>query len=138
MSHFPPPIRTPLYWCFPFLIEKGEIFTWGNGSNGKLGHGDGDTRYKYTFDALILIRSLSRFIQLLVTFSTNSRFQPTQISECFDGKRVLSVSCGYTHTACTAAIRPTGSFVKKCMGCKKKFSIIQVINLKLRVIYNKL
>ena len=74
MSHFPPPIRSPLYRCFPFLIEKGEIFTWGNGSNGKLGHGDGDTRYKYTFDALILIRSLSRFIQLLVIIAL---FQPT-------------------------------------------------------------
>ncbi|CAB3977730.1 ultraviolet-B receptor UVR8-like [Paramuricea clavata] len=78
------------------VSEKGEIFTWGNGSDGKLGHGD-----------------------------DSSRFQPTQISECFDGKRVMSVSCGSAHTACTAAIRPRGSLVRKCMGCQKKFSIIQ-------------
>jgi hypothetical protein len=41
----------------------------------------------------------------------------------------MSVSCGFAHTACTAAIRPRGSLVRKCMGCQKKFSIIQVRNL---------
>lgn len=117
---------------FSFLLEKGEIFTWGNGSNGKLGHGDDDSRYnKRVFHT----QSASAIPILIIKIF---RFQPTQISECFDGKRVMSVSCGFTHTACTAAIRSTGSFVKKCMGCKKKFSIIQVINLELRVACNQL
>lgn len=31
--------------CVSFLTEKGEIFTWGNGSDGKLGHGDNLSRY---------------------------------------------------------------------------------------------
>ncbi|XP_028405299.1 ultraviolet-B receptor UVR8-like [Dendronephthya gigantea] len=78
------------------VSEEGEIFTWGNGSDGKLGHGD-----------------------------LSPRFQPTQILECFEGKRVTSVSCGFAHSACTAAIRSERSLVKKCMACLKKFSIIQ-------------
>ncbi|XP_046846894.1 ultraviolet-B receptor UVR8-like [Xenia sp. Carnegie-2017] len=74
------------------LTAKGDIFTWGYGYAGMLGHGD------------VLPRA-----------------QPTQIFECFEGKRVLTVSCGAYHTACTAEIRPPGSLVRNCMGCLRRF-----------------
>jgi alpha-tubulin suppressor-like RCC1 family protein len=36
--------RTRQENVFFFSTEKGEIFTWGNGSDGKLGHGDDSSR----------------------------------------------------------------------------------------------
>lgn len=55
------------------------------------------------------------------------RAQPTQIFECFEGKRVLTVSCGAYHTACTAEIRPPGSLVRNCMGCLRRFPRIMPV-----------
>ncbi|XP_032222416.2 ultraviolet-B receptor UVR8 isoform X3 [Nematostella vectensis] len=79
------------------VTDGGEIFTWGRGKGGRLGHGD----------------NLNRHL-------------PTEIEIGMEGKHVRGVSCGRAHTACTVtrAWVPDQE-VKTCMACKTRFTTVR-------------
>jgi alpha-tubulin suppressor-like RCC1 family protein len=56
-------------WHTAALTKNGEVFTWGNNGNGKLGHGD-----------------------------KNERTIPTKVAS-LDGLFIIQISCGDRHTA---------------------------------------
>ncbi|KXJ19610.1 ultraviolet-B receptor UVR8 [Exaiptasia diaphana] len=78
------------------VTDGGELFTWGRGRGGRLGHGDDRIRYL-----------------------------PSKV-EAVEDKHVRFVSCGAEHTACTVtrAWVPDEE-VKTCMACKIKFTTVR-------------
>ncbi|KAL9968021.1 hypothetical protein ACROYT_G026346 [Oculina patagonica] len=76
------------------VTETGEVFIWGKGRAGRLGHGD-----------------------------TRDRPLPCELD--MDGKRVRSVACGSTHTACLVTRAwVSDDLIKNCMACKTRFSLV--------------
>ncbi|KAK3751866.1 hypothetical protein QZH41_009679, partial [Actinostola sp. cb2023] len=78
------------------VTDGGELFTWGRGRGGRLGHGD-----------------------------DRNRFLPSKV-EAMEDKHVRFIACGSEHTACTVtrAWVPDEE-VKTCMGCKIKFTTVR-------------
>ncbi|XP_031563851.1 ultraviolet-B receptor UVR8-like isoform X2 [Actinia tenebrosa] len=78
------------------VTDGGELFTWGRGQGGRLGHGD-----------------------------DKNRPLPSAV-EAMEGKHVRFVACGSEHTACTVtrAWVPDEE-VKTCMACKIKFTTVR-------------
>ncbi|KAH7429287.1 hypothetical protein KP509_09G040000 [Ceratopteris richardii] len=77
---------------FVALTSKGEVYTWGKGANGQLGHGD-----------------------------SSDRKVPTLV-EALKDKEVKSISCGGSITAAICLHKwVSGSDQSVCSGCKQPF-----------------
>ncbi|XP_047974656.1 PH, RCC1 and FYVE domains-containing protein 1-like [Salvia hispanica] len=75
------------------LTSKNEVYTWGNGANGRLGHGDADDR--------------------------NS---PTLV-EALKDKHVKSIACGTNFTAAICLHKGvSGAEHSMCSGCRQPFN----------------
>ncbi|XP_065666204.1 uncharacterized protein LOC100209924 [Hydra vulgaris] len=78
------------------VTESGCLYTWGNGSRGRLGHGDHQDRYVPT-----LVESLAY-------------------------KQVQSIACGAYHTAaCVIRAWVHDQETKSCMACKQRFTTVR-------------
>ncbi|XP_047310627.1 PH, RCC1 and FYVE domains-containing protein 1-like [Impatiens glandulifera] len=74
------------------LTSRSEVFTWGRGENGRLGHGD-----------------------------TEDRKAPTLV-EAFRDKHVKNIACGYNYTASICIHKwVSGSDQSACTGCRQAF-----------------
>ena len=72
----------------------------------------------FTFPTLAL---LVASISLLLCF--HSRPLPCELD--MDGKRVRSVACGSTHTACLVTRAwVSDDLIKNCMACKTRFTLV--------------
>ncbi|KAL9831567.1 putative chromatin regulator PHD family [Arabidopsis thaliana] len=81
------------------LNSKAEVYTWGKGSNGQLGHGD--TEYRCT---------------------------PTLV-KALKGKQVRKVVCGSNYTATICLHKPiTGTDSTKCSGCRHPFNYMRKLH----------
>ncbi|ESQ45807.1 hypothetical protein EUTSA_v10011027mg, partial [Eutrema salsugineum] len=81
------------------LNSKAEVYTWGKGSNGQLGHGDTEYRRVPT-----LVRALR-------------------------GKQVRKVVCGSNYTATICLHKPiTGTDSSKCSGCRHPFNYMRKLH----------
>ena len=75
------------------LTSRTEVYTWGKGANGRLGHGD-----------------------------TNDRNSPTLV-EALKDKQVRSIACGTNFTACICIHKwASGVDQSICSGCRLPFS----------------
>ncbi|KAG0614466.1 hypothetical protein M758_6G179200 [Ceratodon purpureus] len=74
------------------LTHKSEVFTWGKGANGRLGHGD-----------------------------LEDRSTPTLV-EALKDKQVKSIACGYSFTAAVCLHKwLSGADQNACTGCRQAF-----------------
>ncbi|KAJ7536723.1 hypothetical protein O6H91_12G079600 [Diphasiastrum complanatum] len=73
------------------LTARGEIYTWGKGANGRLGHGDVQDR-----DVPILVEALK-------------------------DKQVRNIVCGSSFTAAICSHGIWGAYTSLCAGCKQLF-----------------
>ncbi|KAL0722399.1 hypothetical protein Bca4012_036998 [Brassica carinata] len=81
------------------LNSKAEVYTWGRGSNGQLGHGDTEYRRVPT-----LVRALK-------------------------GKQVRKVVCGSNYTAAICLHKPiTGTDSSRCSGCRHPFNYMRKLH----------
>ncbi|CAF1708106.1 unnamed protein product [Brassica napus] len=81
------------------LNSKAEVYTWGRGSNGQLGHGDTENRRLPT-----LVRALK-------------------------GKQVRKVVCGSNYTATICLHKPiTGTDSSRCSGCRHPFNYMRKLH----------
>ncbi|ANM63475.1 Regulator of chromosome condensation (RCC1) family protein [Arabidopsis thaliana] len=81
------------------LNSKAEVYTWGKGSNGQLGHGD-----------------------------TEYRCMPTLV-KALKGKQVRKVVCGSNYTATICLHKPiTGTDSTKCSGCRHPFNYMRKLH----------
>ncbi|KAJ0241679.1 Regulator of chromosome condensation [Hirschfeldia incana] len=81
------------------LNSKAEVYTWGRGSNGQLGHGDTEYRRLPT-----LVRALK-------------------------GKQVRKVVCGSNYTATICLHKPiTGTDSSRCSGCRHPFNYMRKLH----------
>lgn len=81
------------------LNSKAEVYTWGKGSNGQLGHGD-----------------------------TESRRMPTLV-KALKGKQVRKVVCGSNYTATICLHKPiTGTDSSRCSGCRHPFNYMRKLH----------
>ncbi|KAG2311508.1 hypothetical protein Bca52824_023065 [Brassica carinata] len=81
------------------LNSRAEVYTWGKGSNGQLGHGDTEHRHMPT-----LVRALK-------------------------GKQVKKVVCGSNYTATICLHRPiTGTDSSRCSGCRHPFNYMRKLH----------
>ncbi|CAK8575202.1 unnamed protein product [Lathyrus sativus] len=76
------------------LTSRSEVYTWGKGSNGRLGHGDTDERKSPTFVVALKDR------------------------------HIKNISCGSNFTACICIRKSvTGTDQPVCFGCKQAFGL---------------
>lgn len=81
------------------LNSKAEVYTWGRGSNGQLGHGDTEHRRIPT-----LVRALK-------------------------GKQVRKVVCGSNYTATICLHKPiSGTDSSRCSGCRHPFNYMRKLH----------
>ncbi|KAL1210251.1 PH, RCC1 and FYVE domains-containing protein 1 [Cardamine amara subsp. amara] len=81
------------------LNSKAEVYTWGKGSNGQLGHGDTEYRRMPT-----LVRALK-------------------------GKQVKKVVCGSNYTATICLHKPiSGTDSSRCSGCRHPFNYMRKLH----------
>ncbi|XP_010503375.1 PREDICTED: uncharacterized protein LOC104780573 isoform X2 [Camelina sativa] len=81
------------------LNAKAEVYTWGKGSNGQLGHGD-----------------------------TEHRSTPTLV-KALKGKQVRKVVCGSNYTATICLHKPiTGTDSSRCSGCRHPFNYMRKLH----------
>jgi RCC1 and BTB domain-containing protein len=69
------------YYHSAALTENGDVYTWGNGTHGELGHSDTQVIFFFSF---------------WVTRYQNLR-APKLVEDLF-GKRITKVACGNFHT----------------------------------------
>lgn len=76
------------------LTSRNEVYTWGKGSNGRLGHGD-----------------------------TDERKSPTLVIALKD-RHIKNISCGSNFTSCICIRKSvTGTDQPICFGCKQAFGL---------------
>ncbi|XP_058729415.1 PH, RCC1 and FYVE domains-containing protein 1-like [Vicia villosa] len=76
------------------LTSRSEVYTWGKGSNGRLGHGD-----------------------------TDERKSPTLVVALKD-RNIKNISCGSNFTSCICIRKlVTGADQSACFGCKQAFGL---------------
>lgn len=79
------------------LVSGAEVYSWGRGANGRLGHGD-----------------------------VKDRHFPTCV-DALRGRRVLQVACGGTFTAAICAHKQTSSLENRaCSQCRQTFGLRRV------------
>ncbi|XP_074274567.1 PH, RCC1 and FYVE domains-containing protein 1-like [Silene latifolia] len=90
------------------LTSKGEVFTWGKGTNGQLGHGDNDHRSKPT----------------VVEFMRDKQVKSVACGSEFTAVVCLHKwVCGSDHSLCTGCHNPFGFRRKRhnCYNCGQVF-----------------
>ncbi|QCE03203.1 hypothetical protein DEO72_LG8g1225 [Vigna unguiculata] len=76
------------------LTKKGELYTWGKGANGRLGHGD-----------------------------VEDRKSPTLVVAMKD-RTIENISCGYNFTSCVCIHKwVSGTDQTLCSGCRQAFGL---------------
>ncbi|XP_052152085.1 PH, RCC1 and FYVE domains-containing protein 1-like [Oryza glaberrima] len=123
------------------LTQSGEVYTWGKGANGRLGHGDIADRKTPTFVEALRDRSVKRiacgsgFTAAICQHKSVSGMEQSQCSSCrqpfgFTRKRHNCYNCGLVHChscsskkALRAALSPNpGKPYRVCDSCYLKLS----------------